>query len=137
MRIATNRCYTRVPKVKYVALEACFLEERNDKAPKATIYVQSNFVFLRQVREAGDIVHAPVREINGRTNNLKNVLELPCLVVESYYRTIMVFLFLKNFTLILKPSRKVRNTHIARFNFFIFTFRVTGSTGIVCTLTFK
>lgn len=70
MRIATNRCYTRVPKVKYVALEACFLEERNDKAPKATIHVQADVVFCCKCRQFGDVVHASVREVHRRTDDL-------------------------------------------------------------------
>ena len=70
VRIAADARYTLKTEVKNIARIAGLFEERYDKAPETTVYVQTDAVPLGKFRQSGYIVHVSIWEVHSRADNL-------------------------------------------------------------------
>lgn len=90
MGITTNTRNTFQPKVEQGDIETGFLEEWHNEASQAAVDMHPNVMFKCDFGECGDVVHATIREINSRADELEDNQIKRSQIIE-YLCTIIVF----------------------------------------------
>lgn len=70
MCVARDRSYAFNSEVEQFCREPRLLEERYDEATEAAVDMEANIVALGNCSESNDVVHNPIGEIDGGSNDL-------------------------------------------------------------------